>query len=48
MDECSIMLGVFKMAHALGDDQALSAAGRRVIRLHLGADMQGSLGNFMN
>lgn len=31
------------MAQALGDKQALSDAGRRVIRFHLGPDVMASL-----
>jgi len=34
----SITFGVLKMAQAVGDRQALLAAGRRVIRFHLGSD----------
>jgi len=30
--------GVLKMAQSLGDKRALQAAGRRVIRFHLGHD----------
>jgi glucose-6-phosphate isomerase len=39
----SISFGVLKLAQALGDKQALSAAGRRVIRFHLGEDIAGGL-----
>lgn len=39
----SITFGVLKMAQALGDKQALLAAGRRVIRFHLGTDVVGGL-----
>jgi len=35
----SITFGVLKMAQALGDKGALEAAGRRVIRFHLGTDV---------
>jgi len=35
--------GLLKMAQALGDKQALLAAGRRVIRFHLGDDVPGGL-----
>jgi hypothetical protein len=34
---------VFKTAQALGDQQALLDAGRRVIRFHLGDDTVGGL-----
>jgi hypothetical protein len=35
--------GVLKTAQAVGDWQALLAAGRRVIRFHLGDDVVGGL-----
>ncbi len=41
--ESSMTFGVLKMAQALGDKQALLAAGRRVIRFHLGTDVVGGL-----
>ncbi|MFQ6101285.1 MAG: glucose-6-phosphate isomerase [Anaerolineae bacterium] len=41
--ESSISFGVLKTAQALGDEQALLDAGRRVIRFHLGADVVGGL-----
>ena len=41
--ESSITFGVLKMAQALGDQQALLDAGRRVIRFHLGEDVVGGL-----
>lgn len=34
----SLTFGVLKMAQALGDKEALQAAGRRVLRFHLGED----------
>jgi glucose-6-phosphate isomerase len=39
MPESSISFGVLKMAQALGDQQALIDAGRRVIRLHIKGDI---------
>ncbi len=39
----SISFGVLEMAQALGDQQALLDAGRRVIRFHLGTDIAGEL-----
>ena len=39
----SITFGVLKAAQALGDQQALLNAGRRVIRFHLGTDVVGGL-----
>jgi len=39
----SMTFGVLKMAQVLGDKQALSDAGRRVIRFHLGDDVVGGL-----
>jgi transaldolase/glucose-6-phosphate isomerase len=39
----SITFGVLKAAQALGDQQALLNAGRRVIRFHLGSDVVGGL-----
>ena len=41
--ESSMTFGLLKMAQALGDKQALLAAGRRVIRFHLGDDVPGGL-----
>jgi hypothetical protein len=41
--ESSMSFGVLKMAQALGDKKALLAAGRRVIRFHLGTDVVGGL-----
>jgi glucose-6-phosphate isomerase len=41
--ESSISFGVLKTAQALGDQQALLDAGRRVIRFHLGEDVVGEL-----
>ncbi len=37
-EEASLTFGVLKAAQALGDLEALRQAGRRVVRLHLGAD----------
>src|SRR5262249_40508119 len=42
--EAPYTFGVLKQAQALGDLQALEAHGRRVIRLHLGADIAAGLG----
>jgi glucose-6-phosphate isomerase len=42
-DRSSISFGVLKMAQALGDNQALTDAGRKVIRFHLGKDVIGGL-----
>ncbi|MBI1800054.1 MAG: hypothetical protein HYR71_00290 [Chloroflexi bacterium] len=39
----SISFGVLKTAQVLGDGQALTNRGRRVIRFHLGADAPGAL-----
>jgi transaldolase/glucose-6-phosphate isomerase len=39
----SLTFGVLEKAQALGDRQALLDVGRRVIRLHLGSDMDGGL-----
>ncbi|UCC61784.1 MAG: hypothetical protein JSV36_13405, partial [Anaerolineae bacterium] len=41
--ESSITFGLLKAAQALGDRQALLDAGRRVIRFHLGNDVDGNL-----
>jgi transaldolase/glucose-6-phosphate isomerase len=41
--QSSMAFGVLKMAQRLGDKQALEDAGRRVIRLHLGKEVVGSL-----
>jgi transaldolase/glucose-6-phosphate isomerase len=41
--DSSITFGVLKAAQALGDQQALLDAGRRVIRFHLGEDVMGGL-----
>ncbi|MBS1251253.1 MAG: Transaldolase [Anaerolineales bacterium] len=42
-DASSITFGVLKLAQAMGDRQALLGEGRRVIRIHLGADAAGGL-----
>ncbi len=42
-DASSISFGVLKMAQVLGDRQALTDAGRKVIRFHLGKDIVGGL-----
>jgi glucose-6-phosphate isomerase len=42
-DSSSISFGLLKMAQALGDKQALQAAGRRTIRFHLGDDVAAGL-----
>ena len=42
--ESSMSFGVLKAAQARGDRQALIDAGRKVLRLHLGADVPGGLG----
>jgi hypothetical protein len=41
--ESSMTFGVLEMAQALGDKKALTAAGRRVIRFHLGDDVASGL-----
>jgi transaldolase/glucose-6-phosphate isomerase len=41
--DSTMSFGVLKMAQVLGDKQALLAAGRRVIRFHLGNDVVGGL-----
>lgn len=41
--ESSMTFGVLQRAQALGDRRALENAGRRVIRLHLGLDVVGTL-----
>ena len=41
--DSSMSFGVLKMAQILGDKQALQAAGRRVIRFHLGDDVAGGI-----
>ena len=41
--ESSMSFGVLKAAQARGDRQALIDAGRKVLRLHLGADVPGGL-----
>ncbi|HUV92224.1 MAG TPA: bifunctional transaldolase/phosoglucose isomerase [Anaerolineales bacterium] len=41
--ESSINFGVLEMSAALGDNQALLDAGRKVIRFHLGTDILGGL-----
>ena len=41
--ESAMSFGVLKAAQARGDRQALIDAGRRVLRLHLGADVPGAL-----
>ena len=35
--------GVLKAAQAMGDEQALRNAGRRILRVHLGPDVVGGL-----
>jgi transaldolase/glucose-6-phosphate isomerase len=42
----SYTFGILKRAQALGDLQALRAAGRRVLRIHLGADVELGLREF--
>ncbi|MGD8623368.1 MAG: hypothetical protein PVJ34_02440, partial [Anaerolineae bacterium] len=42
-DSSSIRFGLLKKAQALGDKQALQAAGRRTIRFHLGKDVAAGL-----
>jgi hypothetical protein len=41
--ESSINFGALEMSAALGDNQALLDAGRKVIRFHLGMDIPGGL-----
>ena len=41
--ESAMSFGVLKAAQARGDRQALIDAGRKVLRLHLGADVPGAL-----
>jgi hypothetical protein len=41
--DSTMTFGVLKMAQVLGDKQALSDSGRRVIRFHLGNDVGGGL-----
>ena len=41
--ESSINFGALEMSAALGDNQALLDAGRKVIRFHLGTDILGGL-----
>ncbi len=43
----SLTFGLLKTAQALGDAQALVAAGRRVIRFDLGEDVAGGLGHLI-
>ena len=43
LPESSMSFGVLKMAQALGDQKALLAAGRPVLRIHLGSDVIGGL-----
>jgi len=38
-----VTFGILKSAQAMGDRRAIEAAGRRVIRFHLGADIAGGL-----
>ncbi len=45
--ESALTFGVLKHAQALGDQQALLDAGRRVIRFHLGEDVVGGLHNLI-
>jgi hypothetical protein len=42
--DSSMSFGVLKMGQTLGDKKALEAAGRRVIRFHLGDDIVGGIG----
>jgi hypothetical protein len=44
--QSSMTFGVLKLAQALGDQQALLENNRRVIRFHLGTDVQGGLNYF--
>lgn len=46
-DQSSITFGILKMAQALGDQQALLEAGRKVIRFHLGAKVRQGLGKVL-
>jgi transaldolase/glucose-6-phosphate isomerase len=46
-DSYSITFGTLQMAQAQGDRQALLDGGRRVIRFHLGQDVQGGLGKLL-
>lgn len=39
----AVTFGILKSAQAMGDRRALKAAGRRVIRFHLGSDVPGGL-----
>ncbi|GIL09412.1 MAG: glucose-6-phosphate isomerase [Chloroflexota bacterium] len=41
--QSSLTFGTLKLAQALGDREALLENGRRVLRLHLGTDVQGGL-----
>jgi glucose-6-phosphate isomerase len=43
LETSSLTFGVLKAAEAMGDRRALSAAGRRVIRFHLGKDPAGGI-----
>jgi hypothetical protein len=45
--ECALTFGVLERAQALGDGQALRDRGRRVLRLHLGADAPGAVGRLV-
>lgn len=45
-DTSSMTFGVLKLAQALGDSQALLDNNRRVIRFHLGTDVNGGLKRF--
>ncbi|MEE8391972.1 MAG: bifunctional transaldolase/phosoglucose isomerase [Anaerolineae bacterium] len=45
--DSTMTFGVLKMAQALGDQQALLDAGRRVTRFHLGDDVTGGLRELM-
>jgi glucose-6-phosphate isomerase/transaldolase/glucose-6-phosphate isomerase len=47
-EESVLSFGVLKEAQVLGDRQALLDAGRRVIRLHYGADLTGGLEKLAN
>jgi transaldolase/glucose-6-phosphate isomerase len=45
--DSSISFGVLKLAQALGDYQALTDVGRRVIRFHLGEEVAGGLNDLL-
>jgi glucose-6-phosphate isomerase len=46
-DASAMTFGVLKLAQALGDQQALVDANRRVIRFHLGTDVHGGLAKLL-